>query len=135
MAFNFQKKMIEFRLAKTRLPVIVANATKNHFVKGFRDGGFTDEILDPWEARKTKNKSDRRTNKVRAILVKTGALRGSIRVMSATFDKIEVGTDLVYAARHNQGLAGMPQRKFIGSSAQLTKKIRLIIRNQIKSIL
>lgn len=132
MAFNFKSKIAKFKAMKRSLPIVVANAAKNHYVDSFKKGGFTDENLDPWEKRKAK---DKRGGK-RAILVKTGALRRSIRIVSATFSRIEVGsTGTKYAKRHNQGLDGMPKRQFIGASRKLQKKIRLIIKRKMQEIL
>ena len=132
MGFNFREKIAAFKAMKRTLPIVVANAAKNHFLEGFRKGGFTDEGFDPWVKRKTKAKR----NAGRAILVDTGHLRRSIRVISASFDKIEVGsTGTKYASRHNQGLDGMPKRQFIGKSGQLRKKISKIIQNKIKDSL
>lgn len=132
MAFNFKQKIERFKQMKRTLPVVVANTAKNHFLEGFRKGGFTDETFDPWAKRKAKA----RRNAGRAILVDTGQLRRSIKTITANFNRIEVGsTGTKYAARHNQGLDGMPKRQFIGNSGQLRKKIRKIIQQQIKDIL
>lgn len=134
MAFNFKRKIAEIERKKRTLPRQVGNIAKNHFLKSFKDGGFTDESFSPWKARKTRDKSDRRNpNKRRALLVKTGQLKRSIRVGRATWNRIEVGSyQIKYAARHNQGLAGMPKRQFIGESGQMNRKIKEKIRSEIK---
>lgn len=133
MAFNFDRKIKEIQKKRAILPKLIGNIAKNHFLKAFEDEGFTDNTLDPWKSRKTRDKSDRaRPNDRRAILVKRGHLRRSIRVGSARFDRIEVGSyGVVYAARHNRGLAGMPKRQFIGSSRVMSTKIRAKIRTEI----
>lgn len=135
MAFNFKKKIAEIEKKKRTLPKQVGNIAKNHFLDSFKKQGFVDNSLDPWAARKTKDKSDRRNpNSRRALLVKTGQLRRSIRVGRASWDRIEVGSfGIKYAARHNQGLAGMPKRQFIGESGQMNRKIREKIRSEIKN--
>jgi phage gpG-like protein len=137
MAFRFDQKIKEIQKLKRTLPAQVGNIAKNHFLKSFRDEGFTDVGLDPWKARKTRDKSDRRNpNKKRALLVKTGQLKRSIRVGRATWNRIEVGSyGTAYASRHNKGLAGMPKRQFIGESAQMNRKIRNKIRTSIKTAL
>lgn len=139
MAFNFKNKIRQFEALKVHLPAQVGNMAKRHFVKSFRDGGFTDAVLDPWQARKTKDKSDknpRNANKPRAILVKTGHLRGSIRVKTASFRKIEIGAyNIPYASVHNRGLGKMPKRQFIGISILLNRQIQAKINKEIKSIL
>lgn len=136
MAFNFDRKIKEFMLVKATLPTIIGNIAKRHFVQSFRDGGFTEDALDPWKARKSGDKSDRNTGTARAILVKTGHLRRSIRVRVASFDKIEIGAyGVPYAKFHNSGGGKLPKRKFIGHSNALNKKIQSRINKEIKSIL
>lgn len=137
MAFNFDKKIKEIQKKRATLPKLIGNIAKNHFLKSFQDEGFTDRTLDPWKARKTRDRSDRRNpTKHRAILMKRGHLKRSIRVGSARWDRIEVGSyGIAYAARHNQGLAGMPKRQFIGRSAAMNEKIRAKIRSEIRNSL
>ncbi len=135
MAFSFKAKASSFRRLKKNLPIRVGNMTKNHFLRSFKDGGFTDKTLSPWAARKRSNKSDRRTRKRRAILVETGRLRRSIRLKSATFNKIEVGSyGVPYATYHNTGQKPQPRRQFIGKSAQLKAQIKREIRREVKNI-
>lgn len=130
MPFNFQRKIIEFRLLQRNLPAVIGNMAKRHFVQSFRDGGFTDAALDPWEQRK------RNPQTARAILVKTGHLRNSIRVRVATFDKIEIGSyGVPYAEFHNTGAGKLPKRQFIGKSKVLEKKIKARIQSEMKKIL
>jgi len=136
MAFNFKQKIKELEQAKRTLPAVIGNMAKRHFVQSFRDGGFTDVSLESWQARKTKDKSDRRTTKTRAILVKTGHGRGSIRVRVANFSLIEIGAyGVPYMSFHNKGAGKLPKRKFIGSSATLSRKIMARIDKEIKSVL
>lgn len=109
------------------LPVQVGNVALNHTKDSFRKQGFTDEKLDPWKARKTQNRSDRKSRKQRAILVDSGALRRSLRVRKAVFEEIAIGSyGIPYAKRHNQGLSKMPKRQFVGHSAVLNKKIQAL---------
>lgn len=139
MAFNFDKKIQEFKQVKASLPAQVANIAKRHFVQSFRDGGFTDLTLDPWAARKTRDKSDRNprnAEKPRAILVKTGHLRNSIRVRLATFNLIEIGAyGVPYAKFHNSPNGKGVKRQFIGRSKQLNIKIQKKINQEIKSVM
>ena len=111
--------------------VVMGVEAKNHFQKSFSDGGFTDRTLERWEARKSN-----RNNRGRAILVKTGNLRRSIRVVSRTLQSITIGSDLIYADVHNEGLRvrghKMPKRQFVGNSYKLNmllqKKLNLIFK-------
>lgn len=136
MGFDIKQKLAELKTKKKLLPVRIGNIAKNHFLDSFREGGFTDVYFDPWASRKSKNRSDRRNPRPRAILVDSGALRRSIRVGSARWDKIEVGSfGIPYASYHNQGIGKQPVRKFVGSSAVMSFKIRKRIREEIKDVL
>lgn len=110
---------------------------KNHFVNSFRNQGFTDESLKKWQPRKgeiiggiAKLRSSEKGS--RAILIKSGDLRRSIKVFSRTKDSVTLGSDLPYAKIHNEGGLGrafgrhkflMPKRQFIGYSGQLNRKL------------
>ncbi len=136
MAFNFKKKIAEFKAMKRSLPIKIGNLAKNHFVASFRNQGFTDRALNPWAVRKNSNRSDRRTTRKRAILVKTGHLRRSIKVQKARFSSIEIGyRGVPYGVYHNQGSGNLPQRQFMGKSYVLNQKIRRTIKKHIKKSL
>lgn len=134
MPFNFKKKIAKYKAMNKRLPVALGAIAKAHYLKSFRDGGFTDEAFSAWEGRKTKNKSDRRNSKSRALLIDRGHLRRSIRVVRANWNRIEVGsTGIKYARFHNQG-EGQTKRQFVGKSAVLNRKIAKRIRRDTKNI-
>jgi phage gpG-like protein len=106
--------------------VVIANDAKNHYVRSFKQGGFTDDTFEAWKPRKSK-----KDNSGRAILVKTGDLRRSVnRTINLSQLRVIFKSDLPYAAIHNYGLMGkawgkhpfkMPQRQFIGKSAKVDK--------------
>lgn len=134
MPFNFKRKIAKFKASKKKLPVAVGALAKSHFLKSFRDEGFTDQTLSPWVARTSKNKGDRRNRAKRGLLVNRGHLRRSIRVVRANWNRIEVGsTGIKYARFHNRG-EGQPKRQFVGKSAVLNNKIRNRIRRDTKNI-
>jgi phage virion morphogenesis protein len=117
---------------KRSLPDGVGTLAKNFFKKNFRKQGFDNNGVEKWKPRKRKDKG-------RAILVKTGNLRNSIRVKNATFNKITIATDVDYANVHNSGLrAGrgkgfkMPKRQFMGESNNLNKEIKEFIERKVK---
>jgi phage gpG-like protein len=110
---------------------------KNHFVKSFRNQGFTDASLEAWKKRKRSNYRTKGGKLVddttRATLVKSGALRRSIKVLNKNYNSITLGSSLPYAQIHNDGLMGrawgkhsfkMPKRQFIGESRKLTALLR-----------
>ena len=99
----------------------------NHFTTSFRNQGFTDETLERWQPRKRTERS-RMGN--RAILVKTGRLRRSIRTKRFGLLAVKILTDVPYASVHNNGERSgrgrgfkMPKRQFIGYSGVLNRKI------------
>lgn len=48
------------------------------------------------------------------LLVKTGAMKKSIRVLQVNRDIVKWGTTVDYAGYHNEGTNKLPKRKFIG---------------------
>jgi hypothetical protein len=139
MPFNFKKKIADLKKLKKDLPKVIGNMAKRHYVESFRKGGFTDVSFNPWQARKFKDRSDRsrvNSTKSRAILVKTGHLRNSIRVRVATFERIEIGAyGVPYGVFHNNGEGKLPKRQFIGRSRSLNNRIRQRLNQEIKKIL
>lgn len=109
--------LLQVSSEKRKTMKIIAEETLNHFVRGFRQGGGqTDDSKSGWEQRRSRDSG-------RAILVKRGDLWKDIEVIKETESLIIVGTQRIpYAARHNEGLKGMPQREFIGASKELEIK-------------
>ena len=129
---------------------------KKFIEKNFRDQSFTDTTTTKWEERKTEDKHGRditryRTNRVgregsfnrygskivdRAILVgfNTGGdkLKNSFKYRSNKgSNTIIFSTYKTYAARHNEGLNGMPKRQFMGKSAYLNRQIADKIKREL----
>ncbi|MGM8362122.1 phage morphogenesis protein [Flavobacterium sp. ARAG 55.4] len=127
---------------------IIGVEGKKFIEKNFRDQGFTDTTTKKWESRRTQDNSGKditryRTNRVgrsgslnrygsrnadRAILVgfNTGGdkLKNSFKYsVSQGSQRVVFRTYKGYAARHNEGLDGMPKRQFIGKSAYLNRQI------------
>lgn len=126
--FTFDQYLRNFKDTKNTLPRKVGVIAKNHYLLSWRNQGFTDQTIDPWAQRK-------RADKGRAILVKSGALRASIRVRSATFDRIRVGSyGIPYARIHNRGEGPMPVRQFVGPSDSMNRKIKRQIGRELKSV-
>jgi hypothetical protein len=129
--FSLKKSIALYKLQESRLPIILANDAKNHFTKGFRQGGGqTDEGF--WKKRKVDPKGGRR-----GILIgrKGGRLWKSIKTVMATFPRIEIASiGIVYSKRHNEGLDGMPKREFLGESRILNANIKAQIFGEIRKI-
>ena len=131
--WGLKEKLRQLNGMKVKLPVILSNEAKNHFIQSFRDQGFNDNGVTKWVPRKS-NKND----KGRAILVKSGALRRSIKGRTATWTRIALGSyGLPYAAVHNYGnkKRGIPKRQFIGNSKNLNKKLINIVNREYGKIM
>ena len=122
--FNFKGIEKKARTTLENAMVEIGNSAKSFFVENFRKQGFDNKSVERWQPRK---KADKRAG--RAILVKTGDLRRSIirNPANRAALSVKISTDLVYAARHNNGLKGMPKRQFMGDSYNLNERIKKII--------
>lgn len=141
------------------LRIIGVEGTK-FIAKNFRDQGFTDTTTKKWDKRKTADSQGRditryRTNRVgrsgslnrygsknadRAVLVgyNTGGdkLKNSFKYnISSGNSTVVFRTYKAYAARHNEGLDGMPRRQFIGKSTYLNRQIADKIRRELDQTL
>lgn len=124
--------------------VVMGIDSKNHFVGSFRNQGFEDNTIQRWKPRKNEiaggiARVSRKFKGSRAILVKTGDLRRSIRVISKNYNSVTIGSDLVYAQVHNDGLrAGrgrgfkMPKRQFIGHSKKLIDRLKEKLKQRVQ---
>jgi phage gpG-like protein len=130
--------------ALRKFPLLAANEGKNFFVSRFKAQNWIDHTTEPWK----KRKPTASRNRGRATLTDTGNLKRSIRIISATWDHVEVGTDAIYAGIHNNGFRGtvtvgehsrVASRKVatrFGKKGQALKTGRLKIRgasHQVKS--
>ncbi|MCR4561253.1 MAG: phage virion morphogenesis protein [Bacteroidales bacterium] len=151
-------KQIERTLAEMlydmpeQIGMLAVNFSKQRFVE--QNWLYTSP--QPWKERKRK----RRGGKARqngAVLVDSGRLKRSIRIISTTPLSVTIGTDVPYAQIHNDGFSGvqsvkahtrkgknvrahrrkmkMPKRKFIGNSAALMLEIEKFIMEQINGVL
>jgi phage gpG-like protein len=96
-----------------RLPLMMGAEVVRYSVNSWALQGWRGPAFEPWAKR--KNPKDQK----RAILVKTGRLRRSIRVVRWTTDYVVIGTDVPYARVHNEGFAG-------------TQRVNAYVRNQYK---
>lgn len=165
MNFNNAKKLIlvqrNLRVAVKEMVDEAGTVALNHFVRSFANQGFTDEGLNRWQRRDaagaiskrqrgrerngstkiTLNKKGRQDTG-RAILVKSGLLRRSLRKHRVGIFAIAItssGKAARYAGVHNYGLeAGrsphfkMPKRQFVGYSGMLNRKILVKFDRRIK---
>lgn len=139
--FGFKAKIQAFQVLKNSLPPELGTEAVNFFQSSFRDQGFKDNALNKWKEvqRRTPGtktyKSASPADRSRAILVKSGRLKRSIRRGFTSFAKTVIATDVPYAKVHNQGSTKMPKRQFMGSSKQLDTKLMTIIRKRVSGIM
>lgn len=131
----------KMKLQTKAILAVAANEAVNHFKANFKVGGFVDRSVEKWKKRKGNKDPGR------GVLIGKGSgrLKRSIKrsSLSATRTVIGVsGTPNKYASVHNFGLRSgrgrgftMPQRKFMGESQVLNKKISRLIKRRIKKIL
>lgn len=139
---------------------IIGVEGKNFIQKNFRDEGFTDTSTEKWQERKTEDRQGRditryRTSrrgkagnlnkygssiKDRAIL--TGFATGGNKLRNSFRYRVSIGSSQVtfytykeYAERHNEGLDGMPKRRFMGKSTYLNTQISKKINKELDKIL
>lgn len=122
--------MKSYLVIKLGMAKEIGNVAVNHFKDSFRNQGFDDMHVEPWKQRKNK---DKRKGK-RAILINTGRLRRSFSVSYST-QKITVINDTPYSTYHNYGTNKLPQRRFMGPSRDLSKKIEATITRILKKAL
>lgn len=102
---NIRNLERNFKAALKRLPRIIGNEGKNFFLDSFTRQGWQGASFERWPARKASKWGKKgRGRKGRAILIQTGRLRRSIRVISQTTDLIGWGSNVPYARAHNEGL-------------------------------
>ncbi len=136
MAFNNAAQVMQMQARIERQIAAslsaVATLARNHYVESFRNQGFTDEWLNKWTPRKARDRG-RQSRGSRAILVRSGSLRNSIKARVVGYTII-ISSDLPYANIHNDGGQGarrMPKRQFVGYSAVLNSKIKGMIDRRI----
>lgn len=89
--FNrFNQKLAQ---VQQRLPQIVGTEAVNASIDNFKSESFFGQ---KWQARKDKKNQ-------RKLLIKSGILWRSIRVINATPNRVTIGSDVAYASVHNNG--------------------------------
>lgn len=157
---DFKAKISRMKVYARNLPRIAGNEAINFFKESFRRQGWLDERLERWKPRSSKTVR----NKGRAILINTGRLRRSIRIVSIVPGRVRIGTDVPYAEIHNKGgninrrvnirahtrrsrrgvqqvrsharqmNLNIPQRQFMGESNALKKQLEKMIERDITRI-
>lgn len=168
---NIQRELAKLKRFNQQWPRLIGGLAVSHFKSSFKKQGFTDSSLEKWPPRKKDERSRRGR---RSTLIKSGALRRSIRIVKTGPGKVTVGSNLPYSQIHNEGGRvkalqkiplhtrrrhsrnqrgrrvtvrehevqshsrqmdfNMPQRKFIGRSLVLNRRIQQSTLKQLNRI-
>ncbi len=85
------------------LPPILGNEAVNWVKDNFRRQGYPDKSFTAWKPRAANAKR----NAGRGILINTGRLSRSPRIMSTGVNRVDIGVDVPYAKAHNDGYTGV----------------------------
>jgi len=131
------------------VPRLLGRAALAHVGDNFRRGSFEEESgrVVPWAPRarpdmkKGRKGKDGKRGKAkinprqRALLVETGRLRRSIRVVSTDARSATIGTDVPYAEALQEGNKKMPARPFMVAGKSLATVVRKQVMSDIKKLL
>jgi len=137
--FNMGGILLKLQKVSSELPSILANESLNFFDNSFKRQGWEDKGFTKWKKRQSK-----KNNKGRSILIKSGALRRSIKVKEQNWHRIVITSNLPYSAIHNEGFKGKENvkehtRRTFGKvkvseiSTRKTRKIKAVIKTGIVS--
>lgn len=140
--FRFDQIKKQMERSYEQLPTVLANQARNYFLDSFAKESFNGRS---WKNVQRRIKGTKAYNSPgrpkasahsRGILIGRGVLRrkvrNSIREKSAL--RVRLLVDLPYAKRHNEGLDGMPQRQYMGQTAELTRMQRKYITAFIRQL-
>lgn len=104
----WSKTLADVKTYRRQLPNKISGAALKEMQGYFRVGGYRDTSTIFWEKRKTSNwgKKKKKDNVNRALLVKSGRLRRSLR-KAADFNFARVVTDVEYAEALHKGFKGI----------------------------
>ena len=159
MSKSFAAIVDDVTRAINAMPARVGTCAVNFSKQRFVQQNWHDTTPEPWKPRsRTRRGGERRQNG--AILVDSGRLKRSIRVVSADSNRVIIGTDVPYAEIHNEGLDGevsvrkhsrrsrkgrlhivkahkrrvhMPQRRFLGESQALATQLEELMIKELKN--
>lgn len=133
---NDQMRLLT-RLVADKIPDQITLLAEKNIDESFEKETYQNKKSKKWQSRKNDKESGKKRKDRRGILVKTGDLRASTGAEKEGRDVI-IGSDKVYAQRHNEGLNGMPKRQFIpieGEEPPFIKEMNKFIDTEIDNIL
>lgn len=103
---DFRPKAAAIAALLRSLPAEMGTLAVRHFQARFQTSEWEGQA---WPDRKRNPAwayGDRNALADRRLLIKTGRLRRSIRIVSANRQRVVIGTDVPYAEAHNEGFSG-----------------------------
>jgi phage gpG-like protein len=99
---TFKAEAGELTRLMRSLPRIIGVAARNFYMDSFRRQGYIDNSYSRWQPRKAVGKKRSSRSDGRALLVNSGALRRSLRIVTNPSSVI-IESNLPYAEVHNEG--------------------------------
>lgn len=98
---DYDKLKSEVKQAILRLPLIVGNEAVNWVKDSFTLQGWRGAGFQAWKAVRNQKRNGA------AILIRSGRLRRSIRIVKFNATSVAIGSDVPYAEAHNRGFSGV----------------------------
>lgn len=128
---DFSRHNKEYLNSRRKLMRRLARLSRTFFAeKNFAAQGF---ITGPGKVIKWKKRKFN-VDPGRPILIKTGNMKNSIRIVSATSHKAKILSPVPYSAKHNLGLGNLPARPFMAASPELDRQCRKVIKEHVDKI-
>lgn len=132
MWFHADKTKANFKKFQSELPPVLANQAVHFFVGSFKEQGFDNDRVDPWEEVKRRQegtpeykypKNRGLNRRTKSILVMTDRLRSDVNNSAdlVTFKLIRLRVRNPYARYLNNGTDNMVARPFMRDSVHLRK--------------
>lgn len=122
---------------KNNLVHLIADKLQEYFTESFDKEGFNNIKWKEVQRRipgTTAYKRASLAGRTNPILTKSSRLRKSIKIIQATWSRIEVGSVVPYAEYHNEGTAKLPKRQFIGETPELDNMIEKLIEKEMDKL-
>ena len=119
---NIRAKSTALRSRLLTLPIKIGDTAVLFTKQRFAQKNWLGDRVEYWRPRKKFTRwGATPRNKGRALLVDTGRLRRSIRIMSKTATSVTIGSDVPYATTHNDGFRGEAKQRVSPHTRRLKK--------------
>lgn len=94
---ELDRKLDQLTKLYPRLPRMAGVVAVNFSKERFRSQNWLSSTSKPWQSRKRQIKGKR------GVLIRSGRLKRSIRIVMTSHNSVTIGTDVPYAQIHNEG--------------------------------